>query len=58
MCAGQWASAPYLLEDSAASLRWVLSTAHPGGQLGGGVTALLTAEIDQLIECLLQIEAP
>jgi hypothetical protein len=58
MLPGLWASGPYLHDGSAASLQEVLTTANPGGQHDSGVASLSPAELDQLIEYLLQIESP
>jgi len=52
---GLWATAPYLHDGSAATLRDVLTTANPGGQ-HANLSALTPAQIDQLVEYLNQIE--
>ena len=53
---GLWATAPYLHDGSAPTLRDVLTTANPAGQ-HGNVSALTPTQIDQLVEYLGQIEA-
>ena len=54
---GLWATAPYLHDGSAATLRDVLTTANPAGR-HGNLSPLTPAQIDQLVEYLNQIEAP
>jgi hypothetical protein len=56
---GVWATAPYLHDGSAATLRDVLTTKNPDG-LHGFVSSLSSAELDQLVAYLQQIddEAP
>jgi hypothetical protein len=52
---GLWATAPYLHDGSAPTLRDVLTTANPLG-LHGATPTLTPAQIDQLAEFLNQIE--
>jgi cytochrome c peroxidase len=52
---GLWATAPYLHDGSAATLRDVLTTANGAG-LHGNLSSLTSAQIDQLAEYLNQIE--
>lgn len=52
---GLWATAPYLHDGSAPTLRDVLTTANPTGQ-HGNVSTLTPTQIDQLVEYLNQIE--
>ncbi len=52
---GLWATAPYLHDGSAATLRDVLTTANPAGQ-HGNLAGLTPAQIDQLAEYLNQVE--
>jgi len=52
---GLWASAPYLHDGSAATVRDVLTTANAAGQ-HGNLSGLTPAQIDQLVEYLLQLE--
>jgi hypothetical protein len=56
MLLGLWASAPYLHDGTAASLREVLTTANQNGQHDSNVASLPPTELDQLIEYLLQLE--
>ena len=53
---GLWATAPYLHDGSAATLRDVLTTANPAGS-HSNLSSLTSAQIDQLVEYLTQIEA-
>ena len=53
---GLWATAPYLHDGSAATLRDVLTTANPAGR-HGNLSSLTSAQIDQLVEYLNQLEA-
>lgn len=55
MLPGVAATAPYLHDGSAATLRDVLVTANPLG-LHGNVSGLSAAEIDSLVEYLLELE--
>jgi hypothetical protein len=55
MLPGVAATAPYLHDGSAATLRDVLVTANPLG-LHGSVSGLSAAEIDSLVEYLLELE--
>ncbi len=52
---GLWATAPYLHDGSAPTLRDVLTTANPTGQ-HANVSSLTSAQIDQLVEYLSEIE--
>ena len=52
---GLWATAPYLHDGSAATLRDVLTTANPTAS-HGNLSSLSSAQIDQLVEYLNQIE--
>jgi cytochrome c553 len=54
---GLAATGPYLHDGSAPTLRDVLTTANPAG-LHGNVNSLTDAEIDALVEYLLQLEEP
>jgi hypothetical protein len=53
---GLWATAPYLHDGSAPTLRDVLVTANPLG-MHGDTASLTAAEIDNLIEYLMQLES-
>jgi cytochrome c peroxidase len=53
---GLWATAPYLHDGSAATLRDVLTTANPAAR-HGNLSTLTSAQIDQLVEYLNQLEA-
>ena len=53
---GLWATAPYLHDGSAATLRDVLTTANAAGQ-HGNLSSLTSTQIDQLAEYLNQVEA-
>ena len=53
---GLWATAPYLHDGSAATLRDVLTTANAAG-LHVNLTSLTSVQIDQLAEYLNQVEA-
>ena len=55
MLRGLWATAPYLHDGSAPTLRDVLTTANPTGQ-HGNVSTLTPTQVDQLVEYLNQIE--
>jgi len=52
---GIWETAPYLHDGSAPTLREVLTTRNPGDQ-HGEISALSSAEVDQLVAYLLQID--
>ena len=52
---GLWATAPYLHDGSAPSLRDVLTTANPDGR-HGATSTLSPAQVDQLVEYLQQVE--
>jgi hypothetical protein len=54
---GLWATAPYLHDGSAQTLKDVLTTANPAGR-HGDLSSLSPAQIDQIVEYLLQTEAP
>ena len=53
---GLWATAPYLHDGSAATLRDVLTTANAAGS-HSNLSALTSTQIDQLVEYLNQLEA-
>ena len=53
---GLWATAPYLHDGSAATLRDVLTTANPAGS-HSNLSSLTSVQIDQLVEYLNQVEA-
>jgi hypothetical protein len=52
---GIWETAPYLHDGSAPALRDVLVTRNPDDR-HGAVSTLTTAEVDQLVAYLLQID--
>jgi len=53
---GVWNTAPYLHDGSAATLRDVLTTANPAAK-HGDLSSLTSAQIDQVVEYLSQVEA-
>ncbi len=57
MLPGLWHTGPYLHDGSALTLHDVLTTANPDG-LHGDVSGASAAELDQLVQYLLQLELP
>jgi cytochrome c peroxidase len=53
--AGLWATAPYLHDGSANTVKDVLTTANPDGR-HADASALSPDQLDQLVDYLMQIE--